>query len=311
LVDDLLELSRITRGTIELRRAPVELAAVVRSAVETSRPLLDGAGQELTLDLPEASIVLEADAVRLAQVLANLLNNAAKFTPAGGRIWLSARRAGDEVAIAIRDSGVGIPPETLPRIFEMFAQGDSPPREQRGLGIGLTIARRLVELHGGRIEARSEGRGRGSEFVVHLPVTDAAPAARPLPEPDPPSIRTRRVLVVDDNVDSAESLASWLELVGHEACVAHDGASALTMAGSFAPEVVLLDLGMPDLDGFEVARRLRAVPDFDRVRLVALTGYGREEDRRRSRAAGFDDHLVKPVNPQALAELLASDSAPE
>jgi two-component system CheB/CheR fusion protein len=310
LVDDLLEVSRINRGTIELRRARVELGDVVRSAVETSRPLIDAAGQELTVDLPAAPIALEADRVRLAQVLANLLNNAAKFTPAGGSIALAARRAGDEVEIAVRDSGVGIAAEMLPRIFDMFAQGESPRTPHGGLGIGLTIARRLVELHGGHIEARSEGRDRGSEFVVHLPAPELETAPAPRPPAPPAAAVRRRVLVVDDNVDSAESLAAWLGLVGHQARIAHDGASALELAASFAPDAVLLDLGMPDMDGFEVARRLRALPGFERVLLLALTGYGQEDDRRRSREAGFDDHLVKPVDPQSLAALLASSPAP-
>ena len=305
LVDDLLEVSRISRGKIQLRREPVELGAVLRSAVEASRPLIEQQQQALRVHVPDEPVVLEADAVRLTQVVSNLLNNAAKYSEPGGRIGLGAWRDGDEVVISVRDTGVGIPREMLPRVFDLFAQVDGTRgRAQGGLGIGLMLVRSLVEMHGGRVEARSEGEGRGSEFVVRLPCGADLREAREDEAPPADDLRARRVLVVDDNVDAAQSLSVLLELKGHDVRVAHDGVSGLELARAFAPEVILLDIGMPDVDGYEVARRVRREPALGGALLVALTGYGQEEDRRRSRDAGFDGHLVKPLDVGALERLL-------
>ncbi|HVF62127.1 MAG TPA: ATP-binding protein [Thermoanaerobaculia bacterium] len=310
LVDDLMEVSRITRGKIELRKEPVEIAAVVRSAVETSRPLIEAAGHQLTVAVPPEPLTLEGDPVRLAQVFANLLNNAAKYTDDGGRICLTVRReGGDAIAVSVRDTGTGISADMLPRVFELFTQVDrSAGRAQGGLGIGLTLVKSLVEMHGGSVEAHSEGPGRGSEFVVRLPLS-AAPrrAGEPGPEERPPAILAlRRVLVVDDNRDAAESLAMLLKLLGSEVHVAYDGPGALEAVTSYRPSVVLLDIGMPGMDGHEVARRIRSQPELQDVALIAITGWGQEEDRRRSHEAGFDSHLIKPVDVGALEGLLAS-----
>ncbi len=309
LVDDLLEVSRITRGQIELRKEPVELAAVVGSAVETSRPLIEAARHRLTVGLPAESVVLEADPVRLAQVIADLLNNAARYTEEGGAIALSARRDGRHVVVSVRDSGIGIPADVLPKVFDTFTQGDrSDGRARGGLGIGLTLVKRLVLMHGGSVDATSDGPGRGSEFVVRLPLGEGrsagAPAAPRAPGRKAP-LAGRRVLVVDDHRDAADSLALLLRLLGAEAHVARDGPQALEAVGTVRPAVVLLDIGMPGMDGYEVARRVRLRPEWREVVLVALTGWGQEEDRRRSREAGFDHHLVKPVDPPALEALLA------
>ncbi len=311
LVDDLMEVSRITRGKIELRKEPVEVAAVVRSAVETSRPLIEAAGHQLTVAVPPEPLTLEGDPVRLAQVFANLLNNAAKYTEDGGRICLTVRReGGDAIAVSVRDTGIGISADMLPRVFELFTQVDrSTRRAQGGLGIGLTLVKSLVEMHGGSVEARSDGRGKGSEFVVRLPLA-AAPrrAGAPAPEEEGPSavLVLRRVLVVDDNRDAAESLAMLLKLLGSEVHVAYDGPGALEALRTYRPSVVLLDIGMPGMDGHEVARRIRRQPELQDVTLIALTGWGQEEDRRRSQEAGFDYHLIKPVDVGALETLLSS-----
>jgi two-component system CheB/CheR fusion protein len=307
LIDDLLDVSRITRGKIELRKGPVDLAAAAAQAVEAARPLIEERGHRLEVALPPAPVRLEADAARLEQVLSNLLNNAAKYTEPGGRIALTAERHGGEVVIRVKDSGIGIRPEMLPRVFDLFQQADRVEgRVSEGLGIGLTLVRRLVELHGGRVTAHSQGPGRGSEFVVRLPLPAEAPragagrAAR-----GPVKAPGRRVLVVEDNPDAAESLALLLRAAGHEVRVAADGPAALEAAAAFRPQVVLLDIGLPKMDGYEVARRLRRGAGRDGLLLVALSGYGQEEDRRRSRAAGFDAHLVKPADLDALQELLA------
>ena len=307
LVEDLLDVSRITRGKIDLRREPVEVRAVVTRAVETARPLIEARGHRLSVELPAESLRVEGDPVRLAQVLSNLLNNAAKYTESGGRITLKAGAEGGEVVLCVRDEGVGIAPELLPRVFDLFTQGNHPAAlSQGGLGIGLTLVRRLVELHGGRVEAHSEGLGRGSEFVVRLPALAGAPAAGPAgakkAELGPAS--RRRVLLVDDNVDSATSLAMLLRLWGHEVRAVHDGSQALAAARAFRPDVALLDIGMPDMDGYEVARLLRTQGGLNGTAFVALTGYGQENDRRRSAEEGFQTHLVKPVDPEALRRLL-------
>jgi PAS domain S-box-containing protein len=307
LVDDLLEVSRITRGQVELRKRPVSLQTVVEHAVETSRPLIEAGRHRLVLDVPEAPLWLEADAVRLAQVFSNLLNNAARYTPAGGRIELSARRTDGEVSVTVRDTGIGIAAEDLPRVFEMFVQGDRS--QASGLGIGLALVRALVQLHGGHVEARSEGVGRGSEFVVRLPraerepATDAAAREAELAAQDPSRLR---VVAVDDNHDAADALGLVLGHLGADVTVAYDGASALDAIRAQHPQLAFVDLGMPVLDGFELARRVREDDELDGVTLVALSGWGQEHDRRRSRAAGFDRHLVKPVDRAALQELLSS-----
>jgi PAS domain S-box-containing protein len=308
LVDDLLDVSRITRGKIKLRKEPVELAAVVARAVETARPLLDARAHELTVTLPPEAVRLEADATRLAQVVGNLLANAAKYTAEGGHVWLTAEREGGTAVLRVRDTGVGIPPDMLGKVFDLFTQVDrSLARSEGGLGIGLTLVKNLVELHGGTVGAYSEGPGKGSEFVVRLPVLptpqapDAGPA-EPAPGRAPPP---RRVLVVDDNADAADSLAMLLRVDCHEVRTAHDGPTALETAEWFRPEVVFLDIGLPRMDGYEVARQLRQRPGLKGARLVAVTGYGQGEDRRRAQDAGFDLFMTKPVDPLALRDVVA------
>ncbi|HYD83024.1 MAG TPA: ATP-binding protein, partial [Opitutus sp.] len=310
LVDDLMELSRITTGKLELRKEPTELAAVVGSAVESSRPLMDAKGHRLRIHLPAEALRLNADPVRLAQVIANLLNNAAKYTHDRGEIVLETRRDADCAVVSVRDSGVGIPPDMLAHIFDKFTQVDtSYGRAQGGLGVGLSLARSLVELHGGSIEARSEGPGQGSEFIIRLPLAawrntaaSVAPAvqggARPLPH------ASRRILVVDDNADAADSLGMLLEHMGHQVHVVNDGESALAAARAGRPDVMFLDISMPGMDGYTVASRLRMDPRLAKTRIVAMTGHGQEDDRRKSREAGFDAHVVKPVAPESLGELL-------
>jgi PAS domain S-box-containing protein len=311
LVDDLLEVSRIGRGKISLQKAPLDMAEVVATAVETSRPLVEAHRHTLTVSLPERPARVEADGSRLAQVLSNLLNNAAKYTEDGGRIDLIVEQGRGEVVIRVRDNGIGIASERLPSIFDMFEQIEgAADRSQGGLGIGLTLARRLIEMHGGKIEAHSAGLGKGSEFVTRLPaLAEAAmePATEPAEGPPMPSANgPRRVLVVDDNVDSAESLAVLLRLYGHDVRLAHDGEAALEEARAFRPDVMFLDINLPKMDGYEVARRLRLEPAMAGMTLVAMTGYGQEEERRRTREAGFHSHLVKPVDFDMLQELLSS-----
>jgi PAS domain S-box-containing protein len=315
LVDDLLDVSRIMRGRIELRREPVDLATVISQAVETAQPMVDAQGQRLVVSTPPEPLRLEADPTRLAQVVANLLNNAAKFSGPGGRIWLTAQREGEEAALRVRDEGAGVRADLLPYIFDLFVQGDRTlERSQGGLGIGLTLVKRLVEMHGGTVVARSEGPGRGSEFIVRLPLlvdggrgtADGEAGSSPSTVRRPPSIR--RVLVVDDNQDAAHSVAMLLRLWGHEVRLASAGPQALEMAADYQPEVVVLDIGLPGLNGYEVARRLRQLPASRGALLIAVTGYGQLEDRQRSEGAGFDYHLTKPVDPEALQRLLASPS---
>jgi PAS domain S-box-containing protein len=309
LIDDLLDVSRISRGKLQLRREQVELARVVHSAVEGSRPLIEASGHDLAIALPPEPVVLEADPTRLAQVLANLLTNAAKYTDRGGRIALTAERQGREVVVTVRDTGIGIAPEHLPRLFEMFSQvAPALERSQGGLGIGLSLVKGLVEMHGGRVEAHSEGPGKGSAFTVCLPLpreVTAFEAPRPGGGPQATARPGRRVLVADDNRDAADSLAILLRLQGHEVYAAHDGREAVEAAGWFRPELAFLDIGMPRLNGLEAARSIRGQPWGREMVLVAVTGWGQEEDRRRAAEAGFDRHLTKPVDPAALQELLA------
>jgi two-component system CheB/CheR fusion protein len=312
LVDDLLDVSRISQGSIRLRKEPVDLGTVVERAVEATRSLIDARGHQLVLDLPTDPVRLEADPTRLEQVLANLLNNAAKYTMPGGHIEVSAAQEGGDAVVRVRDNGIGVPPDVLDRVFEPFVQSEgSLARSEGGLGIGLTLVRSLVEMHGGRVEAHSPGLGQGSEFVVRLPARVAVEKPATLPEPDAPfPSRGLRVLVVEDNVDAAESLSALLRLWGHDVRVVHDGLAALDAARQQHPEVVLLDIGLPGLDGYQVAKRLREDADLDGALLVAMTGYGQPDDRRRSREAGIHHHFVKPVEPFVLRTLLANLGAP-
>jgi CheY-like chemotaxis protein/two-component sensor histidine kinase len=303
LVDDLLEMSRINRGTLELKRAPVALSSVVRNAVETVEPLIQAAGHHLEVDLPAEPLWLDGDVVRLGQILGNVLNNAAKYTDRGGRVTVSARRQGEELVIAVRDTGHGIPPALLDHIFEMFARG--PDQHQGGLGIGLALARRLVEMHGGTIVAHSEGAGCGSEFVIRLPLI-AAPTKPEGVTSRLGALPSKRILVIDDNRDAGDSLAMILRILGVDVRVARGGPEGLIALESFDADIVLLDIGMPDMDGYEVARRIRARGNGHSPAIVAVTGWGQEQDRRRAREAGFDHHLVKPADLQALNALLSS-----
>jgi signal transduction histidine kinase/ActR/RegA family two-component response regulator len=309
LVDDLLDVSRIARGRVELRRERVALADVVSRAADAVRTLVEERGQGLAVHAGGNEVLVDGDPVRLEQVVSNLLHNAARYTPPGGHLEVGVAAEGDRAVVRVRDDGIGIAPEMVERIFELFVQGDRPrDGAGGGLGIGLTVVRNLVQLHGGTVSARSEGRGRGTEFEVRLPLArTAAPAAAPKSVPPTGLARPRRVLVVDDNRDAAESLALVLRDAGHDVVTAADGAAALTVSGAQPFDVVFLDLAMPDgLDGFEVAARMRADPRLHGVKLVALTGFGQQEDRRRTSAAGFDAHLVKPVDPDDVRRLLAS-----
>jgi PAS domain S-box-containing protein len=307
LVDDLMDVSRFVQGKIELRRERVELATVVARAVETVRPVIDAQRHDLTISLPHKSLLLEADPVRMSQVVGNLLANAAKYTEPGGRIWLTAHRDGNEAVLRVKDTGIGIAPEILPTVFDLFVQvAPAATRSQGGLGIGLMLVKNLVGMHQGTVEAHSDGLGTGSEFVVRLPLASQENAE---PEAQDKGVQQqtprRRVLVVDDNVDAADSLAMLLRLGGHEVQVAHGGPAALEMVNDYRPEIAFLDIGMPGMDGYEVARRLREQPGLEGAVLVALTGWGQDEDKRRSNEAGFNQHLVKPVDPATLEKLLA------
>jgi signal transduction histidine kinase len=312
LVDDLLDVSRITHGKAKLDLAPLDLGPIINQAVETCRPLLTARRHQLSVDLPGQPLPLLGDGVRLNQIISNLLNNAAKYTPDGGQIHLAVQRTGGLLVLRIADNGLGIPRHMLEKVFEMFTQIDDPGgRAQSGLGIGLALARRLLAMHQGTIEAHSEGTGRGSEFVVRLPLAERAadadrreaqaPAAG---APTPELSRRKRILVVDDNVDAAESVSRLLRTRHHEVMMVHDGVAALAAANQMNPDVVLLDLGLPRLDGIAVARRLRQRTDGPRPLLVATTGFGQAEDKARTAAAGFDHHLTKPIDPQLLHALV-------
>lgn len=337
LVDDLLDVSRITRGKIELRKEPIDVALIVRNAVEVSRPTIDANHHDLTVSLPPEPLIIYADTVRMAQVLSNLLNNAAKFTPEGGRIELSARQENDQVLFSVRDSGPGMAAELLPHVFELFTQGEhSPGRTSGGLGIGLTLVKSLAELHGGSVAAFSDGLGQGSEFIVRLPLLAPGAAPTPMRMAAPPytstshaqraarqmlsgngigsasleAIAKRRfpspILVVDDLEDAASALAILLRAYGAQVHLAHCGASALSAIAEHHPSVVLLDIGMPGMDGYEVARQIREQPQYDDVTLIALTGWGQDDDRRRTREVGFNYHLLKPIDIGALEDVLTS-----
>ncbi|MFN2385097.1 MAG: ATP-binding protein [Thermoanaerobaculia bacterium] len=308
LIDDLLDLARVTGNKLELQKSRIDLTEVLQAAVETSRPSIESCGHELSVDTPSEPVVFDGDLTRLAQVVSNLLNNAAKYTPRGGRIWLEALRDGSEAVLTVRDTGIGIRPEMLPKIFEMFTQADlSLDRSQGGLGIGLTLARRLVEMHGGSIVARSAGPGEGSAFIVRLPLTGDRP--KTVEPPAPAAVAetaslSLRILVVDDYRDAADGFGMLLRLLGNDVRTANDGLEALRVASQFRPDVVLLDIGLPGMSGYDVAREIRKEPWGETVLLVAVTGWGQEGDRRRSKEAGFDHHLVKPVDPAALMRLL-------
>jgi PAS domain S-box-containing protein len=306
IVDDLLDVSRISRGQLVLRRQPIPVASALALALETALPLIEARRQKFTSKVPPDAIWVDGDATRLAQVIGNLLSNASRYTGQGGSISLTVGREAAEVALRVRDTGIGISAEVLPRLFDQFAQAERPlDRAPGGLGLGLTLARRLTEMHGGKLEAFSAGVGKGSEFVVRLPVLTGAPPVEVHPRPILKyEVARRRILVVDDNVDYAEALSLALGATGHEVRLAADGLSALQAADEFQPDVVLLDIGLPGIDGYEVGRRLRAARGPKGVVLVALTGHGREEDRRQARDAGFDHHLVKPVTPDAIVPLL-------
>jgi CheY-like chemotaxis protein/two-component sensor histidine kinase len=309
LIDDLVDVARMSTNRFELRKERVDLAVVLRLAVETSGSLLRAGGQEFTAVVPEDTIHLDADPVRLAQAVSNCLNNAAKFTDRAGHIWLTAERAGGDAVITVRDTGVGIARAILPHVFEMFTQGEQTrARTFGGLGIGLTLVKRLVEMHGGTVTAESTGPGMGSTFIIRLPaVLDSPHCPQPLAEGhahmSPPSLR---ILVVDDNRDAADSLAMLLRTTGNDIRTAYDGLEAVQVASEFLPEVVLLDIGLPKLDGHEVAQRIRKEAWGRQMCLIAVTGWSDETDRARSRASGFNHHLVKPLDTGHLAQLLES-----
>jgi signal transduction histidine kinase/ActR/RegA family two-component response regulator len=309
LVDDLLDVSRITRGQVAIRTAPLDLQEVIAKAVEMASPLLEARSHRLDVSLPEERLRVQGDGARLSQALSNILNNAAKYTEASGEIRVRAAREGAEVVVRVRDSGMGISPEMLPRVFDLFAQEQRGlDRSQGGLGVGLTIVRSLVEMHGGRVTASSDGAGRGSEFEIRLPALEeaAAEAEGSSARPAAPALGRRgaRVLIVDDNVDAASVLADALRHVGYSTAVAHDGPTGLETARSFQPSVVLLDIGLPVMDGYELASRLRSETDSAALALVAITGYGQSADKARATLAGFDEHLVKPVELDMVLEVL-------
>ena len=308
LIDDLLDLSRITRGKLNLRKERIDLATVVRNAVDAAHPLIEATGHALTVELPGDPVFLDADPVRIAQVLSNLLNNAARYMERGGRMWLTAEHRNGEIRLSVRDTGVGIPANALTSIFEMFTQVDrSLEKSHGGLGIGLTLVKRLVEMHGGTVEARSGGPGTGAEFIVNLPaVAMASPQSR-LDDGGAPTASAAkcRILVADDNVDAAESMGTMLRLMGNEVRTVRDGMQAVEEAAEFRPDVILLDIGMPRLNGYEAARRIREERWGKGMILVALTGWAQDEDKRKAKDAGFDGHVTKPVELTYLEEVLA------
>ena len=308
LVDDLMDVSRISRDKLELRKELVSLAAILNSAVETSRPLIEQMGHQLTVTLPKQPLIVDADTTRLAQVFLNLLNNAAKYGDRGGHIQLNVELQESDVVVTVKDTGIGIAADQLPRIFELFTQVDhSLEKSQGGLGIGLTLVKRLVEMHGGRVEAKSEGPGKGSEFIVTLPVVVEASRPQEAGIEDEPATpkSSLRILIVDDNQDGANSLAMMLKIMGNDTRTAYDGQAGVGAAEQFRPDVMLLDIGLPKLNGYEVCRCIREKPWGKGIVLIAVTGWGQDEDRRRSHEAGFDHHMVKPVDPKVLMKMLA------
>jgi len=313
LLDDLLEVSRITRGKLQLRRERIDLAESLAAAVETARPLIEARGHELVVVLPDTRIEIDADPVRFAQIVSNLLTNAAKYTDRGGKIRVAAERRGGDAVIRVADNGIGIAPELQPQLFEMFSQVTSVlDRSEGGMGIGLALTRGLVALHGGTIEAHSEGLGLGSEFVVTLPLAPKGKGVDAKAEPTthrPAGSTSVRVLVADDNRDSADGCATALELEGHDVQVAYSGADALRIAEDFKPHLALLDIGMPGMNGFDVARHIRASDWGTGILLVAVSGWGQEEDKRLAEEAGFDEHRAKPLDFAALEVLLIASAA--
>jgi len=310
LLDDLLDISRVTRGTLELRTEMTELAAVIDAAVETARPSIDSKRHALSIEIPDEPLILAADPLRLAQVISNLLTNAAKYTDPQGRIRLRVEQESGAIIISVTDNGIGIPAEALERVFAMFSQVKSAQdRSDGGLGIGLALAKGLVDLHGGAIEARSSGIGRGSEFIVRLParLLKQSKPAQTIGTPDAAPLRRRRLVIADDNEDAAESLAALLRMDGHEVTVVSNGRQALTTITAMQPEIALLDIGMPDLSGYEVARQLRDGPRGQNLTLIAITGWGQDRDKTRALEAGFNHHFTKPIEPDALLELLRAD----
>jgi len=310
LIEDLVDVNRISRGKLELERRPTDIASIIELAVETSQPVVNGSGHRLDINLPKEKVIVEADQIRLAQVFSNLLNNASKFTRAGGQIGLEVQRKNGDVHVTVTDNGVGIPPENLTSIFEMFAQSKPANADQvGGLGIGLTLARQIVELHDGSIEAASDGVGQGSRFIVRLPAAKVATAETGVPTPvEPHKPAARRILVVDDNEDSASSMALLLKFNGNDTAIAFSGPEALQKVEEFRPEAVLLDIGLPGMDGYEVCRAIRALPYGPNMKIVAVTGWGQDDDRQRTHEAGFDAHLVKPVDFTVLLETLSPNA---
>ncbi len=308
IVDDLLDVSRITRGKIRLQKNPEDLNDIVMQALESAQPTIEARGHAVDLQLSGEKLLVDADATRLCQVTLNLINNAAKYTPAGGRLTISVSRERGQAILRVKDNGIGISAEFLPEVFKLFMQGERGlDRSEGGLGIGLTVAKRIVEMHGGSVAAFSEGQGKGAEFVVRLPAAPTPASADPKPKSaEPLRSMQHRVLVVDDNRDSADSLSMLLKIMGHDVRTAYDGPEAIESVAQYHPDVVLLDIGLPTMSGYDVARALQDAPDRSRRVLIAVTGYGQDEDRRRSREAGFDHHLVKPVDAAALDKLIAS-----
>jgi CheY-like chemotaxis protein len=311
LVDDLLDVSRVTMGKIDLRKERVDLATAVARAVEIAKPAIDAKGHHLEVAVPVGALLVDGDLVRLAQVIANLLQNAAKYTEPGGNIRVDGRRESGEMILRVRDDGRGIPSERLASMFELFVQGNEGGLSQGGLGIGLTLVRSLVQLHGGTVQAFSEGPGRGTEFVIRLPASsrDSVRAAQPKPAGRRDNEPRQRILVVDDDVDAAEMLSRALHIAGYQVRQEHDGASALVTAAQFQPDVILLDLGLPGMGGLEVARRLRALPELSTVRIVALTGLSEPHARNWGAALGIERHLLKPVDLDTIIETIASEDA--
>jgi signal transduction histidine kinase/CheY-like chemotaxis protein len=310
LIDDLLDVSRIDRGKLEVRKECIAVNGMLQTAIDTAKPNIDAKGHTLVVRYPAEALYLDGDSVRLAQVVSNLLNNAAKFTPPKGRIDLSARAEDGQLVLSVADDGIGIAPEQLREVFDMFVQLDASHASAGGLGLGLTLARSIVERHGGTIEARSPGAGKGSEFIVRLPLAAAPVVLETIPPAAAQAPARRRVLVVDDNVDAAQTLADYLRLDGHRVESAVDGEAALRIAEVLHPEVAFIDLNMPRMDGAEVAKRLRVTPWGREARLVALTGMGQQSDIERTREAGFDEHITKPADLQRVSSLVAASYHP-